>query len=44
MTHSKMTPEARKSAGIGEGLVRFSVGIEDAQDIINDLQQALEKA
>ena len=44
MTHSKMTPEARKSAGIGEGMVRFSVGIEDAQDIINDLQQALEKA
>ncbi|MBP1645457.1 MAG: mdeA [Bacteroidetes bacterium] len=44
MTHSKMTPEARKSAGIGEGLVRFSVGIEDAQDIINDLRQALDKA
>jgi methionine-gamma-lyase len=44
MTHSKMTPEARKSAGIGEGLVRFSVGIEDAQDIINDLQQALDNA
>ncbi|MDD3667889.1 MAG: PLP-dependent transferase, partial [Bacteroidales bacterium] len=44
MTHSKMTPEARKSAGIGEGMVRFSVGIEDAQDIINDLEQALEKA
>ncbi|MDD4703763.1 MAG: PLP-dependent transferase, partial [Bacteroidales bacterium] len=44
MTHSKMSPEARQSAGIGEGLVRFSVGIEDAKDIINDLQQALEKA
>lgn len=44
MTHSKMTPEARKSAGIGEGMVRFSVGIEDAQDIINDLKQALDNA
>jgi methionine-gamma-lyase len=44
MTHSKMTPEARKSAGIGEGMVRFSVGIEDAQDIIDDLKQALDNA
>jgi methionine-gamma-lyase len=43
MTHSKMSPEARKSAGIDDGLVRFSVGIEDANDIIRDLNQALDK-
>lgn len=43
MTHSKMSPEARKSAGIDDGLVRFSVGIEDANDIIRDLKQALDK-
>jgi methionine-gamma-lyase len=43
MTHSKMTPEARLKSGITDGLVRFSVGIEDVVDIINDLDQALEK-
>ena len=43
MTHSKMSPEDRKSAGIDDGLVRFSVGIEDANDIIRDLKQALDK-
>ncbi|MFA6199725.1 MAG: aminotransferase class I/II-fold pyridoxal phosphate-dependent enzyme [Bacteroidales bacterium] len=43
MTHSKMSPEDRQSAGISEGLVRFSVGIEDANDIIRDLKQALDK-
>ena len=43
MTHSKMAPEDRQSAGISEGLVRFSVGIEDANDIIRDLKQALDR-
>ncbi len=43
MTHSKMDKDARKSSGITDGLVRFSVGIENIEDIINDLQQALEK-
>ncbi|PLX08929.1 MAG: methionine gamma-lyase [Marinilabiliales bacterium] len=42
MTHAGMTPEARKQANIGEGLVRFSVGIEDVEDIIQDLDHALE--
>ena len=32
-----------KAAGISEGLVRLSVGLEDAQDIIDDLKQALDK-
>lgn len=43
MTHSKMTPESRLAAGITEGLVRFSVGIEEPEDIIADLSQALDK-
>lgn len=43
MTHSKMPKEARIKAGITDELVRFSVGIEDTDDIINDLDQALKK-
>jgi hypothetical protein CLOSPO_00030 len=43
MTHSPYTAEELKAAGISEGLVRLSVGLEDAQDIINDLKQALDK-
>lgn len=42
MTHSKLSPENRQAAGITDGLVRLSVGIEEAEDIINDLKQALE--
>jgi len=44
MTHLTMGEAARKSAGITEGLVRLSVGIEDVNDIISDLEQALEIA
>jgi len=43
MTHSPYTPEERAVAGISEGLVRLSVGLEDAGDIIDDLKQALDK-
>lgn len=43
MTHSKLTKEGRESAGITDDLVRYSVGIEDIEDIIADLNQALEK-
>jgi len=43
MTHSKLSQEARDKAGITEGLVRLSVGIEEAEDIIADLEQALER-
>ncbi len=43
MTHAGMTKEAREQADISDGLVRFSVGIEDAEDIIEDLDQALAK-
>jgi cystathionine gamma-synthase len=41
MTHASMTPEARQRAGISDGLIRLSVGIEDPADLIEDLRQAL---
>lgn len=41
MTHASMGREARLAAGITDGLVRLSVGIEDVEDIIADLDQAL---
>ena len=41
MTHASMPQEVRERVGITEGLVRLSVGIEDADDIIADLDQAL---
>jgi len=44
MTHAAMTPEARRVAGIGDGLLRLSVGIEAADDLLADLDQALERA
>lgn len=43
MTHSTYSPEERADASIAEDLIRLSVGLEDAQDIINDLQQGFEK-
>ena len=43
MTHSKVSPEDKKKAGITDGLVRYSAGIEDIEDLIWDLEQALEK-
>ncbi len=43
MTHSKMNPEDRLKAGITEGLVRYSVGIEDIDDLVEDLEQGLAK-
>lgn len=43
MTHAGVSLENKLEAGITDDLVRFSVGIENAEDIINDLRQALEK-
>jgi len=43
MTHASVLPETRARLGITEGLVRISVGIEDVEDIIADLDQALGK-
>ena len=41
MTHSTYTAEERTAHGIGEGLLRLSIGLEDAEDIFADLEQAL---
>ena len=41
-SHRQVAPEVRAALGIGDGLVRLSVGIEDAADIIDDLTQALQ--
>ena len=43
MTHSPYTKEEREAAGITDGLVRLSVGLENIEDIIADLEQGLEK-
>ncbi|PYS82268.1 MAG: cystathionine gamma-synthase [Acidobacteria bacterium] len=43
MTHASVLPETRARLGITDGLVRISVGLEDVEDIIADLDQALEK-
>ena len=42
-THSHVPKEIRQKTGITDGLVRFSIGLEDTEDIIADLQQALDK-
>ena len=44
MTHAGMSEEAKKIAGISPSLLRISVGIEDSQDLINDLQSAFDAA
>jgi cystathionine beta-lyase/cystathionine gamma-synthase len=43
MTHASIPPDKRKEIGITDGLVRISVGIEDAEDLIADLDRALSK-
>jgi O-succinylhomoserine sulfhydrylase len=40
-THQRFTPEARAGMGIGDGLLRVSVGLEHADDLIEDLQRGL---
>ncbi|GMU62540.1 MAG: cystathionine beta-lyase [Myxococcaceae bacterium] len=44
MTHASIPKESREKLGITDGLIRLSVGIEDAQDLIDDLKQAFEAA
>jgi methionine-gamma-lyase len=41
MTHATYSPAERQAAGISDGLIRLSVGIEDPRDIIADLEQAM---
>nr|CAI5852606.1 unnamed protein product [Callosobruchus analis] len=43
MTHSAIPPELKKKCGISDNLVRISVGLEDPEDLIADLDQALKK-
>lgn len=42
-THQRLAPEQRADLGIGDGLIRFSVGIEDTADLISDILQALDR-
>jgi len=41
ITHEHMTPEERMQAGIDDGLIRLSVGLENTEDLMADLDQAL---
>ena len=43
MTHKSIPEETRQAAGVSDGLIRLSVGIEEVQDLISDLEQALKK-
>jgi len=43
-THAKLTPEARAQAGISDGLIRISAGLEHIDDIIKDIDQALHQS
>jgi cystathionine gamma-synthase len=44
MTHASMDADARRAAGLGDNLLRLSVGIEDAEDLVVDLRAALARA
>lgn len=44
MTHASMTPEQQATAGISEGLLRLSVGIEAGEDLLQDLERGLDRA
>jgi cystathionine beta-lyase/cystathionine gamma-synthase len=44
MTHASMPPSERKRAGVGDGLIRLSIGVEDAGDLVADLENALSSA
>jgi cystathionine beta-lyase/cystathionine gamma-synthase len=41
MTHASIPKEEREKAGVTDGLIRLSVGIEDISDLIEDLRQAI---
>ena len=43
MTHASIPPEARRKLGIEDGFIRLSVGIENSQDLVDDLTQALSR-
>jgi cystathionine beta-lyase len=41
MTHKSIPPQKRRAAGVEDGLIRISVGLEEAGDLITDLEQVL---
>jgi cystathionine gamma-lyase len=43
MTHASVEPDVRRTVGIGDSLIRISAGLEDVRDLIEDLEQALER-
>ena len=43
MTHKSIPAEKRRAAGVADSLIRLSVGLEDAEDLIADLEQAFSK-
>ena len=43
-THANMGEEAREAMGVGEGMLRLNIGLEDPDDLIEDLDQALARA
>jgi cystathionine beta-lyase/cystathionine gamma-synthase len=43
MTHASVEPEVRRKVGIADGLIRLSAGLEDVRDLIDDLDQALQR-
>ena len=44
MTHASIPPEVRRASGMADGLVRLSVGIEERDDLLADLEQAIDAA
>jgi cystathionine beta-lyase/cystathionine gamma-synthase len=42
MTHGSIPKKVREKAGLNDSLIRLSVGIEDAEDLVDDLKQAFE--
>ena len=44
MTHASVPEEMRRQLGITDGLIRFSVGLEDVRDLIDDIETALQYA
>ena len=42
MTHASIPADIRAKEGITDGLIRLSIGIEDTEDLVNDLRQALD--
>ena len=43
MTHKSISESKRKAAGVTDSLIRLSIGLEEPEDLINDLEQALHK-